>query len=196
MTINQIVALAVLGLSSVAGQAATTCVFNASAGKFESKGAFDFVAKECDFDKTLVSMLDVQSEIRGRGIVLANTAMLTDVANGVQKQTVSLSPDSADPAPMVRNWEVAATDVRLANTFERWAKIAGYNVSWDADRHVLISVTTSFTGTFEEAVMQALSTPGIRYSAYPLEACRYENKPPLIRITRQGEQAKECPDQY
>ena len=33
---------------------------------------------------------------------------------------------------------------------------------------------------------------GIRQSDYPLEACIYANTPPLVRITRQGEQAREC----
>jgi hypothetical protein len=37
-----------------------------------------------------------------------------------------------------------------------------------------------------------LSSPGIRMSDFPLEACIYANTPPLVRITRQGEQTREC----
>lgn len=98
------------------------------------------------------------------------------------------------PVPPVQIWEVQASDVRLATTLDRWAKKAGYRLQWDAVQHVLISATTSFSGTFEEAVQKVLSTPGIRLGPYPLEACVYENTPPLLRVTRQGEQAKECPD--
>lgn len=90
-------------------------------------------------------------------------------------------------------WDVLASDVRLATTFERWAQKAGWRIQWDAARHFLIDSTSSFNGTFEEAITAALMTPGIRLGAYPLEACIYANTPPLIRITRQGEQSQECP---
>lgn len=96
-------------------------------------------------------------------------------------------------AKPAEKWDVLASDVRLATTFERWAKKAGWRIQWDAARHFLIDSTSSFHGTFEEAVTAALMTPGIRLGAYPLEACIYANTPPLIRITRQGEQTQECP---
>ena len=47
-------------------------------------------------------------------------------------------------------------------------------------------------GTFETALKTLLNSAGIRQSDYPLEACIYANTPPLVRITRQGEQAREC----
>lgn len=94
----------------------------------------------------------------------------------------------------LQKWDVLATDVRLANTFERWAQKAGWRVQWDASKHVQIDAASTFTGTFEDAIKSALMTPGIRLGAYPLEACVYDNTPPLIRITRQGEQTQECPD--
>ncbi|MGX9697040.1 TcpQ domain-containing protein [Janthinobacterium lividum] len=94
----------------------------------------------------------------------------------------------------VQQWDVRPEDIRLANTFERWAKTAGWRIQWDANKHLLIESTSTFTGSFEDAVKAALMTPGIRYGAYPLEACVYANSPPLVRITRQGEQSQECPD--
>ena len=98
----------------------------------------------------------------------------------------------------VKRWEVNVSDVRLAKTFERWARESGelgtkYRVLWDADKHVLIDSTTSYTGTFLDAVEAALRSPSILYGSYPLEACLYSNDPPLLRITKQGEQAKDCP---
>jgi len=96
------------------------------------------------------------------------------------------APDS------VRQWEVLASDVTLAKTFERWAAIAGYRMKWDAARSFLIDGPNTFQGTFEDAVAGVLSTPGIRLGDYPLEACIYTNTRPLVRITRQGEQIREC----
>lgn len=95
------------------------------------------------------------------------------------------------PRPPPR-WEVQIADVSLLNTFQRWALQAGYRVKWDAARHVLIDAPGVVTGTFEEAVEQVLSSPGIRNGEYPLEVCYYPNQPPLARITRRGEQVKDC----
>lgn len=92
-----------------------------------------------------------------------------------------------------RTWTTLATDGRLANTFDRWAKTQGMKLVWDAQKHVMLSSGDSFTGTFEEAVNRALSSPAIRQSEYPLEACIYPNNPPVVRITRLGEQSNECP---
>jgi hypothetical protein len=65
-------------------------------------------------------------------------------------------------------------------------------VKWDAQRNFLIGAPDSVDGTFEAALKAILGSAGIRQSDYPLEACIYANTPPLVRITRQGEQAREC----
>ena len=96
-------------------------------------------------------------------------------------------------------WQVRASDVRLVTTFERWAKDSTergmpYSILWDAGKNVLIDAPTEFRGTFLDAIKQALKSPSILESDYPLEACEYPNTPPVIRVTRWGEQAKECPD--
>lgn len=89
-------------------------------------------------------------------------------------------------------WEVMASDVTLARTFERWSLAAGHKLKWDAARNFLIGAPDVYVGTFEGAIEHVLRSPGIRYSDYPLEACVYANSPPLVRITRQGEQSREC----
>lgn len=99
----------------------------------------------------------------------------------------------AKPRLDVARWEILPTDTRLASAIERWARAAGYSFRWDAGRHALIEGTHAFTGTFEEAVKGALDTPGIANSAYPLESCVYPNNPLLLRITRKGEQVRDCP---
>lgn len=96
----------------------------------------------------------------------------------------------AAPAPQI--WEVQTQDITLARTLERWAAAAGYRLRWDADRNFLIAASDRYEGTFEAALGAVLGSAGIRQSDYPLEACVYANRPPLVRITRLGEQAREC----
>jgi len=88
-------------------------------------------------------------------------------------------------ASAAKRWEVRTADLTLK---------AGYRVRWDAKKNLLVEAPDVFVGTFEQAMRQALSSPGIAYGDYPLEACVYPNNPLLIRITRQGEQARECPE--
>ena len=92
----------------------------------------------------------------------------------------------------VAHWSVLVQDITLARTLERWGVQAGVRVKWDAQRNFLIGAPDSVEGTFETALKAILSSAGIRQSDYPLEACIYANTPPLVRITRQGEQAREC----
>ena len=97
-------------------------------------------------------------------------------------------PASGYQGQPVRNWSVLATDVRLETTLERWAREGGYKLVWDADRHILISAADSFNGTIGDAINRVLASPAIRGSDYPLEAVIYANTPPVIRITRLGDQ--------
>jgi hypothetical protein len=99
---------------------------------------------------------------------------------------------SAGADPAMAHWSVLTQDITLARTLERWGAQAGYRVKWDAQRNFLIGAPDSVEGTFETALRAILNSAGIRQSDYPLEACIYANTPPLVRITRQGEQAREC----
>ena len=94
--------------------------------------------------------------------------------------------------PATAHWSVLVQDITLARTLERWGAQAGYRIKWDAQRNFLIGAPDSVDGTFETALKAILNSAGIRQSDYPLEACIYANTPPLVRITRQGEQAREC----
>lgn len=96
---------------------------------------------------------------------------------------------NAPATPQGRQWAVLTSDVRLETTLERWAKDAGYRLIWDADRHILISAADQFTGTLPDAINRVLNSPAIRDSDYPLEAVFYSNTPPVIRITRLGDQS-------
>jgi hypothetical protein len=104
------------------------------------------------------------------------------------------APESiAQTLPAVASrWDVKTSDITLYRTLERWASAAGYKLKWDASRNFLIGAPDVYSGSFESALQTVLSSAGIRLSDYPLEACIYANTPPLVRITRQGEQAREC----
>ena len=96
------------------------------------------------------------------------------------------------PPSVASQWDVKTSDITLYRTLERWASAAGYKLKWDASRNFLIGAPDVYTGSFESALQTVWSSAGIRLSDYPLEACIYANTPPLVRITRQGEQAREC----
>jgi hypothetical protein len=96
----------------------------------------------------------------------------------------------APPPPPAPKWEVQIADVNLLKTFQRWGSEAGYRIKWDAARHVLVDASGVIEGSFEKAVETVLSSPGIRQSDFPLEVCFYPNQ--VARITRRGDQQKEC----
>ena len=100
----------------------------------------------------------------------------------------------AKAAPAQKKWEVRIQDITLSNTLDRWAQEAGYRVRWDAKKNFLIEAPDVFYGSFEQAIRQVLASPGILYGPNPLEACVYPNSPLLVRVTRQGEQVRECPE--
>lgn len=108
--------------------------------------------------------------------------------------TVTAAPvaEPAKPAVVARTWSVEVRDVTLANTFQRWAAAAGWRVRWDAAKNVMVEAPDTVTGSFEDAVEAQLASPGIAYGSYPLEVCFYPNTPPLARVTRKGDQDKEC----
>lgn len=98
-------------------------------------------------------------------------------------------PLAATDSSKVQTWKIEASDLTLANVFDRWAKAEGRQVRWDADKNILVEAPDVIKGSFEQAIATVLSSPGVE-SSYPLEVCFYTNTPPLARITRRGEQ--EC----
>lgn len=99
------------------------------------------------------------------------------------------------PAAESKQYDVYVSDVRLAVSLQRWAAQDGVRLRWDADKHVLITAPMAFQARSAfDAITQVLSTSGIRLGPYPLEVCEYPNTPALLRITRQGDQVKDCPN--
>ena len=106
----------------------------------------------------------------------------------VVQPSVPVSP----PVIAAKTWSIKPDDLNLANVFVRWGKEAGYRVLWDARKNVLVDGSDRLTGSFEDAITLVLQGPAIAMGPYPLEVCFYSNTPPLARITRKGEQEKEC----
>lgn len=113
------------------------------------------------------------------------------VEESPREEMLGLVGESSSPAPQVQ-WKLDISDQRLDIALSRWAEKAGYALRWDAERYVLIGAPSVFTGSFKQALNQVLQSPGVKYSEYPLEACIYANNPPLVRITKLGDQTQEC----
>ena len=136
-------------------------------------------------------------KIKVGGALVALACVGGFVHAGEPSQTASTLPVApyvgvAAVRPDSGHWNVLVQDITLARTLERWGAQAGYRLKWDAQRNFLIGAPDTIDGTFETALKTVLDSAGIRQSDYPLEACIYANTPPLVRITRQGEQAREC----
>lgn len=116
----------------------------------------------------------VYKEMKGKQVMTGGDALTT---------VISTADKKTNP------WKIEVKDLTLANTFSKWANTAGWQVRWDADKHILVEAPDALPGTFEDAIAAVLSSPGVM-SGYPLEVCFYQNSPPLARITRRGEQ--EC----
>jgi len=143
--------------------------------------------------------------------VAANTAMRTDAppATGLDgRATPSVSPGTArggdptaekstiaqadlraDAASISQHgrWELRANDVKLSTALERWARDAGWRMTWEAERDFDLVLQASFGGTFEQALNTVLRAYVI--SDFPLQACLHEDHDGnrAVRIFRFGE---------
>ncbi|MBN3744760.1 hypothetical protein G3N96_04830 [Burkholderia sp. Se-20373] len=115
---------------------------------------------------------------------VASTVSLI-AANGNAKDA-SAKPGA--PLAVAMRWEVRASDVTLRQTLIRWAKDAGWQVSWEIGYDYPVQLEGSFTGSFENAVDQFMGS--LRYSDYPALACMYEANH-VVRVLHYGDK-KEC----
>jgi len=128
-------------------------------------------------------------------VLVAAAAGLAEAASAAQPSlpVVPYAGHGIGPEPRPPgHWSVLVQDITLEHTLQRWGAQAGVRLKWDAQRNFLIGAPDTIEGTFETALKTVLDSAGIRQSDYPLEACFYANDPPLVRITRRGEQAREC----
>ncbi|WP_196787284.1 toxin co-regulated pilus biosynthesis Q family protein [Burkholderia stagnalis] len=99
-----------------------------------------------------------------------------------------VSAKAAIPLAVAMRWEVKASDVSLRQALIRWAKDAGWQVSWEIGYDYPVQLEGSFSGSFEDAVDQFMGS--LRYSDYPALACMYEANH-VVRVLHYGDK-KEC----
>lgn len=154
---------------------------------------------DCALDDNPLAMVTLKWLTERRA--LADRASDRVTTRGPAQRDPAIAPAAASappapvpppPAPTQPAWEVLASDATLAQTLTRWTRAAGMRLHWDAPRTFLVTGPTVLHGDFETALEALLASPGIRHSDLPLEACIYANTPPLVRITRLGEQARLC----
>lgn len=81
-------------------------------------------------------------------------------------------------------WEVRAADLTLRQTLMRWAKDAGWQVSWEVKYDFPVQLEAVFGGTFENAIEQF--TASLRNSEFPLLGCLYEGNR-VVRVLHYGD---------
>jgi hypothetical protein len=149
-------------------------------------------AQSCSLMPGSVGLGNYCGDARSSSKLAAATQIESATANSSNRiKDPSATNTKAGMPGQSQRWTILPTDGKLAVTFERWATAAGMKLIWDAQQHVMLSSSDTFDGTLEQALSRVLSSSAIRQSAYPLEACVYPNNPPVLRITRLGDQ-KEC----
>lgn len=109
------------------------------------------------------------------------------IASVANSGTAATPAVSAQPAVAMR-WSVRFSDVMLRQTLMRWAKDAGWQVSWDIGKDYPVQLEASFTGSFEDAVTQLMDS--LRFSEYPALACLYDDNQ-VVRVLHYGDK-KQC----
>lgn len=109
----------------------------------------------------------------------------------VKPVLVATVAPSAPVAPRIAEqsqWDVKSSDITLRRALMRWAKQAGWQVSWEVKVDYPVRLEAIYVGGFDSAVEQY--TAALRNSDYPLMACFYEGNR-VVRILHFGE-AKSC----
>lgn len=117
-----------------------------------------------------------------------NQKMVTVRRVGVVPNATGVALRRAVPQAVAMRWDVRASDVTLRQALMRWAKDAGWQVSWEIAYDYPVQLEGSFSGSFEDAVTQFMSS--LRYSDYPALACLYEANH-VVRVLHYGDK-KEC----
>jgi hypothetical protein len=93
-------------------------------------------------------------------------------------------------APVITeiSWDIKSDDLAINPTIRRWAKIAGWQVSWEIPVDYPVTLTDKFVGTFESAVARVVTA--YEGSDYPPKVCFYDNK--VVRVVRLIGNGKEC----
>jgi len=106
------------------------------------------------------------------------------VTFGLPKLPAARSAPQLASERIAERWEVRAADLTLRQTLMRWAKDAGWQVSWEVKYDFPVQLEAAFGGTFENAIEQF--TASLRASEFPLLGCLYEGNR-VVRILHYGD---------
>lgn len=106
------------------------------------------------------------------------------VTFGLPKQASASGALQPPSERIAARWEVRAADLTLRQTLMRWAKDAGWQVSWEVKYDFPVQLEAAFGGTFENAIEQF--TASLRSSEFPLLGCLYEGNR-VVRILHHGD---------
>lgn len=101
-------------------------------------------------------------------------------------QDASDAPSDVDgsqtPEPMP-TWEIRQQDMTIRAVFERWARIAGWQLVWDMDVDYPISAAAAINATFEEAVEKVARS--LQQAETPPQAIFYRGNN-VLRVIKRG----------
>lgn len=80
----------------------------------------------------------------------------------------------------VQTWSVTVADRSVRTLLERWAKTAGYQMSWEIPVDLELNANANMTGSFEDALTAVLAS--LKNSEYPIEAIIYDNN--VVRMVK------------
>lgn len=92
-------------------------------------------------------------------------------------------------AAEAQKWDIRADDTSIYATLDRWAKVAGWQIYWDAPEHYTVKVSATFTGSFSDAVNAALRA--FMDTKNPLQGCFYEGNK-VFRVFPYGQNRLDC----
>jgi hypothetical protein len=80
----------------------------------------------------------------------------------------------------VQTWSVTVADRSVRTLLERWAKTAGYQMSWEIPVDLELNANANMTGSFEDALTAVLAS--LKNSEYPIETIIYDNN--VVRMVK------------
>lgn len=86
----------------------------------------------------------------------------------------------------VQTWKVTLADRSVRTLLERWAKTAGYQMSWEIPVDLELNANADMTGSFEDALTAVLAS--LKNSEYPIEAIIYDNN--VVRMVKRSPRNK------
>lgn len=137
------------------------------------------------FNRDLTSASPDTTKVRVINSQLVQGA--NQATNNLQANSAKPAVPKAAPVPTSR-FKFEPTDLSFKQALTRWANIAGWQVSWEAEKDFPGRISAEFPNDFELAVSEA--TKAYRNSDYPLKSCGYDNK--VVRVVRYLGTGTEC----